>query len=1021
MARSSSCKSRMEAALGKGGSAMDGGFLKCVPLQEIVRDKEEVRLIRQPEPTLHARGGQKQPTVTTLFENNVHHSEDDGFLHDNGEDESSVDSEVDSEVESKGPDESIMSDFRECCKDNEHNSPLSKPMRDCIQLMHLLRKSKASLGFYDSVMEWHLKTNGSIHPWEKVSGCNNFRSRKSVFDALKKRYNMQNGYNNISKIVLPSSRASVNVVWNDAKKVLQSLLTDPRIRPSDYIFDANDPFVGPQSLNYVGDLHTGKGYLETYKKLITRPDKQILLPTPLYIDGAATGQFSDHEIVAVKISLGIFNRKARDQPHMWKTLGYIPPISKSQSRGERLFIDSQHLDAVQAVYEGQENEGLITGNEAVKAQDMHAMLDKILESFVEIQDRGFKWDLFYNGTVYKDVEFIPYVPFIKCDTDEADKLCGSYRSRGKNVSQLCRYCQCPTHESDDPFGIHQPKTKHLIQSLVNRKDEERLKELSQQMIENATYKLRFGLHNKMSVHGATPIEMLHALLLGIFKYLRDTFFDQMGSTSALADEIDALAKLLGKLMSRQATRDKPKTRFSNGIRKGKLMAKEYTGILLCMLVCLKCAKGKQLLSKRKLFRGTYHDDWVMLIETLLQWEEWMKSEKMMKKHIRAARKRHRHIMYLMRKVANRRVGMGLKTTKFHALVHIADDILNHGVPMEVDTGSNESHHKLTIMSARLTQKVRQTFETQAATRLNEVELLALADEEIKGRPLWDYFEGYIHEPPKAPVEQPPFTGGAAFRVHRGDNGKGEIQPVRQSRGKQHRFMMEDALLRFINGLQDKVKGHYEEVILNTFHQRNGQIFRSNASYKGSVWRDWVFVDWGPDGILPNKIWGFVDLQDLPNNFQINYAGMSRINPSVCAIVESARSIEGEKNSELVTRIETECTIVNGHVDDLIFYLADVEAFVEPAMVIPDVGGPQNSYLCIENRSEWSLSFEAWLEEPFDLNQLMVDSDNEEAESVDEDEDGSGYEESGVEVDEDSIGDGESENSSDGSNSDGESD
>jgi len=1016
--------------MGKSRSAMEQGFLKCVQIQEVVQGEEEERLIRRSEPTKHVPGGQRQQTNTASGDNDSCFSEDDGIFQDsNGDDEVSVGStETHEEGGSQGPDESIILDFRAHCQANEHARPLSKSLRDCIQLMGLLRKTKASLASYDAVMEWHLKANGDIHPWEKVSGCKDFRSRKSVFDFLRKRYNMENGHNNISRIVLPSSKASVNVVWTDAKKVLQSLLTDPRIRPSDYIFDANDPFAGPQALNYVTDLHTGKGYAATYKKLITHPEKQILLPTPLHIDGAATGQFSDHEITAVKISLGIFNRKARDQPHMWKTLGYIPPISKSKSRGERLFIESQHLDAVRAVHEGQENEGLFTGNDPVKAQDLHTMLDKILESFVEMQDRGFKWDLFYNGTLYEDVEFIPYVPFIKCDTDEADKLCGSYRSRGRNVAQLCRYCQCPTHLSDDPFGIHPPKTKHQIQSLVNQMNVQKLKELSQQMIQNATYKLRFGLHNKMSVHGATPIEMLHALLLGIFKYLRDTFFEQMGHSSKLADEIDALAKLLGKHMSRQSTRNKPKTKFSNGIRKGKLMAKEYTGILLCMLMCLKCGKGQKLLARKKLFKGTYLVDWVMLIETLLQWEEWMKSEKMMKKHVRAARDRHRHIMYLIRKVANRQKGMGLKTTKFHSLVHISEDILNHGVPMEVDTGANESHHKLTIMSAKLTQRVRETFEIQAATRLNEAEMLALAEEEIKGRPLWDYFDGYVHDTPKAPKEPQPYTGGAAFRVHRGEDGEGEIQPVRRSRGKQHRFMMEEALLRFVNGLQDKVIGHYEEVLLHTFHRRNGQIFRANASFKGTVWRDWVHVDWGADGILPCKIWGFVDLQDVPNNFQLHYGGLSRINPGVYAIVESAGALEGENNSELVTRIETECTMSNGKVHDLIFYLADVEAFVEPAMVVPDVGGPENSYLCIENRSEWATLFENWLDEPFNLEDLRIGSDNEEEEDIDEedsdsdeDEEGGDDEDSAIQVTDDSTSESDCEESANGSSSDGESD
>ena len=47
--------------------------------------------------------------------------------------------------------------------------------------------------------------------------------------------------------------------------------------------------------------------------------------------------------------------------------------------------------------------------------------------------------------------------------------------------------------------------------------------------------------------------------------------------------------------------------------------------------------------------------------------------------------------------------MEFKLMKFHGIVNMADDILNFGIPMEVDTGSNESGHKLTKVAARLTQ------------------------------------------------------------------------------------------------------------------------------------------------------------------------------------------------------------------------------------------------------------------------------------------------------------------------------
>ena len=60
--------------------------------------------------------------------------------------------------------------------------------------------------------------------------------------------------------------------------------------------------------------------------------------------------------------------------------------------------------------------------------------------------------------------------------------------------------------------------------------------------------------------------------------------------------------------------------------------------------------------------------------------------------------------------------------------------------MIFDTGTNESGHKLTKTVAMLTQK--------GSTPLTKLEthLLSLVMEEMAGRPLWKYIEGYDYMP-----------------------------------------------------------------------------------------------------------------------------------------------------------------------------------------------------------------------------------------------------------------------------------
>ena len=176
------------------------------------------------------------------------------------------------------------------------------------------------------------------------------------------------------------------------------------------------------------------------------------------------------------------------------------------------------------------------------------------------------------------------------------------------------------------------------------------------------------------------------------------------------------------------------------------------------------------------------------------------------------------------------------------------------------------------------------------------------------------------------------------------------------------------------------------------------------------------MDWGAGyGTLPNKLWGFVNLSGLPPTSKVNYGGIKSISPGIYAIVESATMIEDE-HSELVLTVETDVVLnAHGEVDDLQFYLADVEAFVEPAIVVPDIGGKKNRYLLIMNKSHWRSKFESWLEDPQEWDEMdpIVLENNVEAEdnnslSGDENEDdeeenkGNQEDNSGQESDENSV-------------------
>ena len=154
------------------------------------------------------------------------------------------------------------------------------------------------------------------------------------------------------------------------------------------------------------------------------------------------------------------------------------------------------------------------------------------------------------------------------------------------------------------------------------------------------------------------------------------------------------------------------------------------------------------------------------------------------------------------------------------------------------------------------------------------------------------------------------------------------------------------------------------VVIRTELRRNGVIFRANASYRGHVWRDWVIVDWGEEeGKLPAKIWGFVDLSAVPEDNGLN-CGDCDILPATHAIVESATFNDKESvaQSEMFVPLVKEVGgFTRGNVSHLKFYLVDVEAFVKPVCVVPDIGGAPNAYFLLKDRAEWKTDFEEWLE------------------------------------------------------------
>ena len=657
---------------------------------------------------------------------------------------------------------------------------------------------------------------------------------------------------------------------------------------------------------------------------------------------------------------------------------------------------------------------------AVKAQDFHTMLSFALSSFVKLQETGFEWDKAAYGKIFSGIKFIPIVINVKCDTEEGDLNCGKYTVRTRNVKHVCRYCHCPTEQADDPNARHKFKTQHEIEKLVTNRNLVRLKQISQQYIKNAWYKVRFHLANDRGIHGACPSEMLHAILLGVFKYCRNIFFLHMGEESKLAEDINGLAQMYGKLLTHQADRDIPYTNFAKGIQRGKLMAKQYRGVLFVMAATIRSTLGRQLLMKKKRFGGEDGlRDWTLLVELLLEWEAYLCEKRMKRSHVQRLAKKHRFIMYIMRNVARRSKGMGLKIMKFHAIIHLVEDILLFGVPSEVDTGSNESHHKTTKVAAKLTQRKEVTFDSQTAKRMTEFMAIDLAMLEIElGRTVADYFRRCNESASDASnsdadsaISDDLATKMEGLDVSRDDtdsNGS-DTYVVESTLGGTQLEVCSDSeeedettfrvkgkskfkdnsnwateVILFLSELQELVLPyiHSKYLPIKTELVRGGVRFRGHPNFRGQgPWRDWAIIDWGTGwGRLPAHTWCFVDLQGMPiGNARLEFGGLA-LEDGAYAVVEAAaydQIPDEDLKSDLFIPITKEVAQMDQEGKEVTgrkFYLAPVTAFVEPCIVIPDIGGKPNAYFHTKARRDWAKEFIIWLKDCHEDDAMVFTED-----------------------------------------------
>ena len=770
--------------------------------------------------------------------------------------------------------------------------------------------------------------------------------------------------------------------------------------------------------------------------------RRVLDPIVYYMDGCTTGNQAggNLSLELVKFTSCLFNRKARNKRYCWRNLGAVPKYVASKTKAKELIAESGHKDAelyltdsdldsetsdkdnnakkgggnntqdggdgtqkgdnaTQNGDDSSQNEDDASQNSGVslpqmedeevldeneigemptnQAQNLHHILSIILDGFKKVQDSGgIEWDLYYKGELHR-IQLVPFVIFIKGDSVEQDKHCGKYGSKGKGIQSLCRHCLCPAAETDMPYAEHPRKTQTMISELVRNRDEAALKGMSQSLILNAWYSIKFGAHNDWGVHGATPLEILHWIQINMFGYSRDNIFNQTGR-GELGKAFNETATAIGWLMQRQSDKDYPRTKFTNGVMKGKLTGHEKTGMMLVLAAAFRCTKGRKLLledsknmKKQEFFPNQrWLDDWLMLLETQLELEQWLKKDVLPVEQVKRMKTKMREIMSMNKVIGKRDKGMGNKTFTFHGAVHYWEEILNFGVPDCYNTMGDEMRHKEDKKDAGRTQKRPKSFELQAMQKIEERRIIELGIAELVGRKRWQYKQKK-HDKKSQPVPlaaqgEPKLTGVLA-RI-------------------QYNITLDDWTCSLKTGMKHKTRYKYPPDVLETLQEVAGtveewccpllvraelklpgkQIYRACPFKDGKAWYDWGLFRYRDATTnqmkeLPGHIRAFIDLRDMTME-----GNRTQYEPTIYLIVETVKSNHEDQQYQIrsdlfVPYLKCKNRVPGSRQWERTRHVWPIDRLIGPTCVIPDVGNKNpDAFFMVRPLKQWGDIMGSWI-------------------------------------------------------------
>ena len=206
------------------------------------------------------------------------------------------------------------------------------------------------------------------------------------------------------------------------------------------------------------------------------------------------------------------------------------------------------------------------------------------------------------------------------------------------------------------------------------------------------------------------------------------------------------------------------------------------------------------------------------------------------------------------------------TIKFHLVLHLADDILDHGVPENFNSSFAESAHiTLAKDTSRNTQKRVNSFTLQSANRYVENLTIGRAWHEICPTAPHTHNHG-SRLPTPIGEEEEDAKWGKKFFVFTDQNGNAQRKwAQKKDSGRKAGANLTDHALQFlVNNCLHNISSAKLVCYTHYKNSTTGDSYWAHPKFMGQPWYDFAMVRWNSQFYpqLPARIHTFVNLMNL---------------------------------------------------------------------------------------------------------------------------------------------------------------